>query len=93
MSDNTERDKLAALIRTADLNFDGDDLSQAEYWGVWGKAIADVILAEFMPEHDERVKVEAWDESRDASGHLVYQADHYETKWTQDVVNPYRRES
>jgi hypothetical protein len=47
--------------------------------------IADRILAEFLPDHDERVKAEAWDE-----GLLVGQ-DPYGFFDTTD--NPYRRES
>lgn len=59
-------------------------------FGTWklvtheAEAFADAILAEFLPDHDERVKAEAWDE-----GLLVGQ-DPYGFDTTD---NPYRRES
>lgn len=79
MSANTERDKLAAVI------------SQAV--GGWNPAtaaitnVADAILAEFMPEHDQRVKAEAWDEALVASADAFFDGDNA------PIVNPYRREA
>jgi hypothetical protein len=58
MSDNTERDKLAAVI------------SQAV--GGWNPAtaaitnVADAILAEFIPEHDREIAERAWREGQGA---------------------------
>lgn len=50
MSDNTERDKLASVIIEYLPGADGPADS---------RTITDAILAEFMPEHDQRVKAEA----------------------------------
>lgn len=54
MSDDTNRDKLARIIREAVMpGADGDADS---------RTAADAILAEFLPEHDKQVKADAWDE-------------------------------
>jgi len=54
MSDDTDRDKLIEAIDHA--------RSSGDYTLAGTTAIADAILAEFLPEHDKQVKADAWDE-------------------------------
>jgi hypothetical protein len=63
-SSNTDREALAKLLheRFAPSWVDHwDDLDEDQQRDTEAAEMADAILAEFLPAHDERVRAEAWD--------------------------------
>ena len=88
MTDNTDRDELDSLL--------------ARVWGEYSSAkVADAIMAQFLPAHDERVKAEAWREGADFIREVYERMLPEEFDWDRGeetvsaliTQNPYRRES